>query len=88
MPSEDDGVFAGLQIHDISLTILAVIGASLAILLLVALFAPPEVGAMFDPATRLFVEVVFGLEVWQIVTILFLAVGTWLLAVDIRNDAE
>lgn len=88
MSSDESGIGGWRQYHDAGLTILAVIGAALAILLLVALFAPANIRAMFDPVTRQFVGTVFGVPVWQLVSMAVLVVGSWLLIVDIKTDRK
>ena len=84
--SENGGVGDGQQPHDVALTVLGVIGSCLTILLLLAVFAPQEIGALFEPLTNLFARSAFGFTVWQLVTIAILAAGSWLLVVDIRSD--
>ena len=88
MSSDEDGFLPGQQNHDIVLTGLAILGVVLTALLLVSLFAPPRIGAPFEPVTDLFVEDVAGFLVWQLVAVVVMALGSWFLILDIRSEQK
>lgn len=69
-------------------TALAIIGVSLALVLVAWYIAPPWLQAMVDPLIQLMVVDALGLQVWQFVTVAILAIGSWLLFVDIRSTDQ
>lgn len=66
-------------------TALAIIGASLVLVLVVWYIAPPWLQAMADPLIQLMLVNTLGFQVWQFVIVVLLAIGSWLLFVDIRS---
>lgn len=86
MPSKQSDRDGGQKKHDVGLVIFAIVSVCIAVLVILELFGPPSVQTAIGPVTRLFGMGVFGFEIWQLMAILLLGIGSWLLILEMQHD--
>lgn len=69
-------------------TTLAIIAASLVMVLVLGYMGPPRLQEMVEPVIQLLITNMIGFQVWQFVTIAILAIGSWLIIVDMRRSKQ